>query len=309
MYVHSATRFIRENRKCLIRQDALINFAVNTECSKHLLTCNFLSRNARSGRFFIFTALYLFISTNSSAASDSSSDFSCPTSNYHETTNVKRVIDGDTVILDDNRHIRLIGINTPEIDHDGKNSQAGAKDAQIFLRKLINKNSTVHLIYDTERLDRYNRTLAHLFSLDGTNIQGKILRHGLAVPLTIPPNLLFSDCYQNITLWAQENKKGLWSLPDYQPILAEKVSPSDTGYRIINGKVKNISQNNFRINISIYQNISILIDKADLQYFIDINLSALKGKTIQIRGWLRYKNKMFKMKIRHPADLKYLMWN
>jgi endonuclease YncB( thermonuclease family) len=66
----------------------------------------------------------------------------------------------------------------------------------------------VHLIYDTERLDRYNRTLAHLFLLDGTNIQGKILRHGLAVPLTIPPNLLFSDCYQNISLLAQENKEG-----------------------------------------------------------------------------------------------------
>ena len=54
----------------------------------------------------------------------------CSTGNYQEQVTVKQVIDGDTVILTDGRHIRLIGINTPEIRHNNHKPEIGAEQAR-----------------------------------------------------------------------------------------------------------------------------------------------------------------------------------
>ena len=51
---------------------------------------------------------------------------------------VTRIFDGDTVMLEDGRKIRLLGINTPEIKHKNQNTEAGGESAKRWLTgKLI----------------------------------------------------------------------------------------------------------------------------------------------------------------------------
>jgi len=87
---------------------------------------------------------------------------------------VERIIDGDTIVVENNTHIRLLGINTPE---KGEKYYNEAKD---FLTKLVT-NKTIKVEYGNERYDKYQRTLAYLF-LDEKNLNVEIVKNGLANP-------------------------------------------------------------------------------------------------------------------------------
>ncbi len=88
-----------------------------------------------------------------------------------ETVFVSRIVDGDTVI-GNNESIRLLGINTPE------KKEKYYSEAKEFLEKRI-LNKTVQLKFGKERKDLYNRTLAYIF-LDNKNINLEIVENGLA---------------------------------------------------------------------------------------------------------------------------------
>jgi micrococcal nuclease len=89
-----------------------------------------------------------------------------------ETSIVQRVIDGDTIVILNDTHVRLLGINTPETKemyHD---------EAKSFLENLV-LNKTITLEYGKDRKDKYGRTLAYIF-LDGKNINLESVRNGFA---------------------------------------------------------------------------------------------------------------------------------
>lgn len=97
---------------------------------------------------------------------------------------VLRVIDGDTVDLQDGRRIRLIGIDTPEMGYSPRAQVEGvndpfAEEATAFLRELA-EGRTVRLEFGPEPEDRYGRTLAYLFLEDGAHLNAELLRRGYA---------------------------------------------------------------------------------------------------------------------------------
>jgi micrococcal nuclease len=89
---------------------------------------------------------------------------------------VKTVYDGDTVVLEDGRKIRLWGITTPEVQHKDKMADAGGEDAKAWLINKL-KHARVRLEFDFQKTDKYGRTLAHLFS-EKKNI---LIRHPGAI--------------------------------------------------------------------------------------------------------------------------------
>ncbi|MBF3305298.1 thermonuclease family protein, partial [Pseudomonas aeruginosa] len=50
---------------------------------------------------------------------------------------VARVVDGDTVRLRDGRSVRLIGINAPELAHNGRTTEPFAEAAKQRLQALV----------------------------------------------------------------------------------------------------------------------------------------------------------------------------
>jgi len=304
--VPSAIHFIRGNRKCWIQPGVLINSAANTVCNKGNRSGIFDYIGALTGRFFIPACLFacaIFVFSHATHATSGVIDASCNTTVYHETVKIKHVIDGDTVILTDDRHIRLIGINAPEIGYNGESSQPGAVQAQNYLSKILNQHPNIRLHYDAQRYDKYGRTLAHLFLDDGTNIQLLALRQGMAAPLTIPPNLGFLACYQAGADFAYEHGHGIWSLPQYQPVQATQLTPRDLGYRIVTGTISRIGESRSAIWINLAPHVALRIARDDLDNFDDLVFSDYAGKEIRARGFIEYRNREYRMRIRHPVDL------
>ena len=95
---------------------------------------------------------------------------------------VKWVHDGDTISLTDGRHIRYIGINAPEIDHDNKKAEPFGYQAKKYNEKLV-LSKRIRLDLDKEDYDRYGRLLAYVFLTDGTFVNNALIKNGYAYVL------------------------------------------------------------------------------------------------------------------------------
>ncbi|NJS40804.1 hypothetical protein HC766_00145 [Candidatus Gracilibacteria bacterium] len=82
-----------------------------------------------------------------------------------ETAKVNRVIDGDTIVLEDGRTIRLLNVDTPETKKPGVPIMCYGTESSKFLTALLEERQ-VQLIKDEESTDRYGRDLRFVY-LDG----------------------------------------------------------------------------------------------------------------------------------------------
>ena len=118
------------------------------------------------------------------------------------TARVTRVIDGDTVVLTRLGRTRLIGINTPEQGRCYENA------ATRFTRRRL-EGRLVRYELGVERRDRYGRTLAYLYRGGMHNLA--LVRRGLAVALTIPPNDKYAVRFLAAQRRARNLRAGRWS--------------------------------------------------------------------------------------------------
>ena len=119
------------------------------------------------------------------------------------------VYDGDTVLLKNGTRIRYLGINTPEIDHEGRKSEFMARTARDFNQKLV-KDAAVRLEYDMEKKDRYKRALAYVFLQNGDMVNALLVRKGLANVISIRPNLKYRDLLLECQRRAIKEGAGIW---------------------------------------------------------------------------------------------------
>jgi len=90
----------------------------------------------------------------------------------YEIVNVERIIDGDTIVIDNKTSVRLLGINCPE------KGEMYSEEAKEFLRELI-LNKTVKLKFGKEKYDRYQRVLAYVF-VGNKNVNLELIDRGFA---------------------------------------------------------------------------------------------------------------------------------
>lgn len=119
---------------------------------------------------------------------------------------VSRVIDGDTLELQGGERVRLIGVNTPELDDTQQ--AAAATEARGYLRGLA-EGKRVRLEYDQDKDDMYNRTLAYLYLEDGTFINAEIIEQGYSEVYTAYPFKYMKE-FQAYEEQAKEARKGIW---------------------------------------------------------------------------------------------------
>ncbi|MGK0297013.1 MAG: micrococcal nuclease [Gammaproteobacteria bacterium] len=230
----------------------------------------------------------------------------CTNQAFDQVIRIKHVIDGDTVISNNDEHIRLIGIDTPEINYKTGVSETGAITAKNYLKDLIQDAHSIGIIFDDEKHDKYGRTLAHLFLDDGTNIQTMMLLRGMAVPFTYPPNLKYTSCYYQAAETAHKDKQGLWAMTKYHPIASDNLSKDDLGYKVIYGKIGDITDSKHSQILQFSQKFSALINKSRLKYFESMDINTVLGNQIQVQGELYQQDGKFWILLRHPLDLKIL---
>lgn len=97
----------------------------------------------------------------------------------------RAVFDGDTLALADGRHVRLAGIDCPELGRDGRPDQFYAARARQRLEELA-LGAPLALEPAPRPRDRFGRTLAVLRRQDGTSLNAALVREGLAFVYTVP---------------------------------------------------------------------------------------------------------------------------
>jgi micrococcal nuclease len=122
---------------------------------------------------------------------------------------VSQVIDGDTLSLSDGQRVRLVGIDTPEMEKPGRPAEFLAHKAKAALTDLT-VGPRVRLEYDQLRFDHYGRLLAYIFHPDGAMVNAELVRLGLARVYLIPPNLRFREALLAAQKEALEAGRGIW---------------------------------------------------------------------------------------------------
>jgi micrococcal nuclease len=90
---------------------------------------------------------------------------------------VARVVDGDTIVLSDGRHVRLVQLDAPETDENECYAQA----ARRVLAHLLPVGTRVVVETDPrlDHVDRYGRTLAYVLR-NSVSINLELVRDGAA---------------------------------------------------------------------------------------------------------------------------------
>jgi micrococcal nuclease len=124
---------------------------------------------------------------------------------------VERVIDGDTIVLDGNVRVRLIGVDTPETKHPHKPVEPLGPEATEFTRSLVDDRE-VRLEFDRERRDRYGRVLAYVY-VDGKLLNEEIIRAGFSRAETrYKFDRAMALRFQRAEEEAREAGRGIWGL-------------------------------------------------------------------------------------------------
>jgi micrococcal nuclease len=184
--------------------------------------------------------LYYFDDANSGSASNKAEmGTTGPSVEYK----VIEVIDGDTVVLSNNEHVRLIGINTPESE---RYFYGEAKE----VLELLVLNKKVRLEKDVDDRDTYGRLLRYVYVGD-IFVNLEMVKRGFANAFTFPPNVKYTDKFIGAERTARTNEIGLWEKSDSSNIEININCDAEGDDRInLNGEyVIFKNKNDFDINL------------------------------------------------------------
>jgi micrococcal nuclease len=130
---------------------------------------------------------------------------------YGKPTKVAYVIDGDTIILANEKHLRYIGVDTPEEVDPRKPVQCFAREAAARNKELVYGKSI--LFYkDVSIRDQYGRLLGFVYDGSGTLINEELVREGYAFAYSFPPDISKSDEFKAAEADARDHHRGLWGV-------------------------------------------------------------------------------------------------
>ena len=216
---------------------------------------------------------------------------------------VIRVLDAETVLLDDNQEVRLIGALAPRSPdlNPGAQPWKAEEDATAALRALVLGRS-VSLATSGRTRDRYGRTLAHLFvEQDGERawVQGELLSSGQARVYGLPGSYA---CMRELLAHervAREASRGLWANAAYAVRSARRTRElmrRRNSYEIVAGTAVKVAVTKARTYINFGADwrsdftagIEARVLRANPEWAQ--TLAALEGKRIEVRGWIQYRN-------------------
>jgi len=127
---------------------------------------------------------------------------------HAEIYKVKRVIDGDTLLLINGERVRLIGVDTPETKHPQKPVQYFGREAYLFTKEMVD-GKEARFEFDRQKRDRYGRLLAYVYLLDGTFLNAEIIKQGYGFAYTRFP-FKYMEEFRRYEREARDKRKGLW---------------------------------------------------------------------------------------------------
>jgi micrococcal nuclease len=126
---------------------------------------------------------------------------------------VRRVVDGDTLLMTSGARVRLQGIDTPETVREGFAVEVWGAEASRFTQDFIREaDNRVRLTFGLERKDRHDRFLAFVWH-DERMLNEELVRAGLAhARLDYRYSGLMKRRLERAQDEARRAGRGLWSV-------------------------------------------------------------------------------------------------
>ncbi len=231
---------------------------------------------------------------------------------------VTAVTDGDTVILDDGRVVRMIGTQAPKLPLDRPDFSTWplAPEARAALADVA-LNRQVRLGFGGETVDRYGRVLAHVFVAGPEGevwAQQAMVAQGLARVYSFPDNRACLDL-----LFAAEGRArlaglGIWSDPYYSTRAAN--APGDLlaragQYELVEGRVLLVEQRGGRVYLNFgrfwKEDFTAVIEAPALRLFAEAGIDplVLENALVRIRGWVDDRDGP-RIEVTHPEQIEVL---
>lgn len=126
---------------------------------------------------------------------------------------VTKVIDGDTIVVNDKSTVRFIGVDTPETVDPRRPVGCFGKEASNEAKQLLSGQEII-LQKDVSDTDKYGRSLRYIFlPLENDRllfVNDYLVREGFAKVLTYPPDVKYNEQFRQAEKEAKESKRGLW---------------------------------------------------------------------------------------------------
>ncbi|MFH1407113.1 MAG: thermonuclease family protein [Candidatus Omnitrophota bacterium] len=256
----------------------------------------------RTKVFLIFALSCVLVSTAAYAQSSPYDAIKCT-----------KVIDGDTITLENGETVRYAGIDTPEMS---KRTKAGwVSDPQPFapeaaeLNRKLTENKLVRLEFDAQKKDKYGRLLAYCFVGD-TFVNAKLVEEGLAILYTAPPNVKYADLFVSLQKKARENKKGIWH--EEKTITTKEANKYIGRIKTVEGKILAVNDSKKVIYLNFGKNyktdFTAVIFKNDLSMFTKEGINpkkAYKDKCVRVTGLIKEYNGP-EIIVRHPSAIEVM---
>jgi micrococcal nuclease len=226
------------------------------------------------------------------------------------------VIDGDTVIIDDDRNsrVRYLGIDTPEIAIQDSPGDPMSEEAKNLNKKLV-QGKTVKLEFDKEKYDVYGRILAYVY-VDDLLVNEELLKQGLATVLIIEPNSMYSEIMFDSLEEAKNNKKGMWgelrTLVPPQGNSEFRVSLNNAhrydGKRIVaKGRIIGTRKSDRVVVLNMEDKLDVVIFPDDWNNFLYFDIypeKFYKGRTVEVIGRIKMRRGKPSIVVDHPMLLR-----
>jgi micrococcal nuclease len=128
---------------------------------------------------------------------------------------VTKIIDGDTIELNNGQRVRYIGVDTSEISRTkNQASECLAEEAKSANRQLVFQKK-VRLEKDVSETDKYGRLLRYVYVKNQADkeimVNQYLVEQGLATLATYPPDVKYVSLFRAGQTKARTASKGLWS--------------------------------------------------------------------------------------------------
>ncbi|MEX2201765.1 MAG: thermonuclease family protein [Dongiaceae bacterium] len=222
------------------------------------------------------------------------------------------VIDGDTLLLEDGREVRLVGLQAPKLPLGRPDFETWplADEAKAALEALA-LGEGLTLAYGGRQMDRHGRALAHLYLDDGTWVQGELLKLGMARVYSFADNRALAADMLALEQAARAAGRGIWSELWYVVRNIDEIEEDRDSFQLVEGRVLEAARAGSRGYLNFgadwKTDFTLSLDAAALRLFDAawLPIEQLEGRRIRARGWVEYFNGPM-IEITHPEQIEVL---
>ena len=220
---------------------------------------------------------------------------------------VARVIDGETLALDDGSELRLIGALAPRALDVG--AEPGRWPMEVAAKaelEALALGKSIEIGFGGERVDRHGRLQGHAFIAQGGEprwVQGHMLEQGLARAYTLAGNRACAEALLASEGTARGQARGLWAEAAYQVRRVSRpggLARFRTTFQLVEGRIARVGQGRGRVYLNFAAgrartsdrrprrafSVSILRGDQALLGALARDPKALEGRRVRASGWI-----------------------